>query len=120
MCGCDQTTLIHFHSHRPREARAQYLCAECRKFILPSELYIYEAYAWETKTSPKQFSTFRVCLQCAADWYEVMVRFAGLQGFACGHYGTIEVHIRELRRRGCIVPSEVVERWFPPTWLTEQ
>lgn len=124
MCDCDEVRVL-FSNERERVARNDYECEECREPIPAGTKYSYWVGAQEDDCG-RHFGTFRMCLQCNADWSVV----GDMQYEAYGSHGTyvvygcLEKKIGELLENGSFDDLDenleegtrrlaLVKRWFP-------
>ena len=115
MCDCRDGRSL-FDDRRVVTARKEYVCGECEDPILVGTKYIYRVGKWigDTTSERGEFWTFRMCLECDADWDLLTEAQHEARGETCICYGELGNLIEEAFDEGVLDSTHpLVKKWLP-------
>lgn len=109
-CPCDHTYVV-FSRQETRTARKEYQCGECGQAISNGARHFYWAgRVVERFGSGDSFGSFRMCLQCQADWDTITELLPSDELCLC--YGELESNIDAALDGDHITEDHpLVQRW---------
>lgn len=112
MCDCEDVH-THFYREERRVARKEYQCGECKNAIPAGARHVYWVGKWDDAWRDSNFSTFRMCVPCAADWEQVTDAQYAATGQSCICYGELGKAVAQAVELGYLPEDDpLAQKWL--------